>query len=177
MSSAVKRAIVGIIALVMIATILRYQLYQRDYVLWLGDRLRHDTCAITWSDTGRLCWPKLALALANAGVMKAQQDAYLPWHIDFAFPRITADGLARPCTNHRIIHVGDAGTTFGLDDGHVYVIEPPQFSDPSGFAKQNNLRPGVDVQVCYYKQRNGLGNHIFTKLKAAKAEVFASGLR
>ncbi len=171
-----KRSATVILLLAAFAMILRYELYSRNGTLMLGDRLHHGACAVTWSDFSQLCWPKVALLMYRTGLVRSSEKLYLRTHMHYEFLPIT-DGLARPCTNHKVIHVGNSGTTFGLDDGRVFGIQPAEYYNPGNFAKRNKLRPGASIQICYYKSQGKRTDRLLTKVKGLKDEVFAFQLR
>lgn len=139
--------------------ILRYQVAS-----WMGAVTLHDrwsrsaseACAITWSDSAMpLCNERLAMWLYHKGLRTDNERRFIAWKVDYFFPR--AVGRLERCDHLHIVHIGNRGTTLGLDDGSDYYIAPPtrdqHWLDPETNMRKYGWHDGGDVLVCAYQNK------------------------
>lgn len=131
-------------------------------------------CALTWSDVLQPCNTSLTLLLSRFGLSRASEDLFLSWTDlpGYASPRNYT--FMGPCSTRTIIHVGNGGTTFGLDDGHVYAIQPKDRTKPGSFAAEHDWRSGKIIQVCVVEVS---GYYKLLMLKGETGEAYAFALR
>lgn len=145
-SAKLRVAILFCMVLLLVTAVL-LRPHVRNGSLLIYSRLTGRLCAITWSDLVQPCNTKFTLALSKLGLSRQADETYLYWSdVDASTPRNYK--LTAPCATQFIIHVGNSGTSFGLDDGHVYVIQPKDTAEPSAFADRYGWHTGESIQVC-----------------------------
>ncbi len=155
----------------------RYQVWPQGGVLYGHDRLTQTFCAITWSDTAPLCNERLALWLYRTGPWTETENEFVLWNIDYyADSRPQSPRLLIRCDQRQIIHIGNRGTTLGLDDGHVYYVAPSNRIHPwqptDVLMKKHAWHDGAQVSFCLYQSLNR--NHTMFTLDGEFAVAIGS---
>jgi hypothetical protein len=138
----------------------RYPIWVQSGVVWRYDRLTQKLCAISWSDSAPLCSERLALWLYRTGLWTKTEGEFALWQIDYysdstpQSPRILVG-----CDRRQIIHIGNRGSTLGLDNGHVYYVAPPDHLRPwlaaDVLMKRHAWGDGAEVSFCQYRSTGG----------------------